>query len=100
MVSHGYYSDLLQLATYGSIDGMVQKNIPFGDGRELFDTASKCSRPENTWSTKNFEANSFVICKALSKFMKILSHENLNSDDISLNIVSAGYNSTSDLYVK
>ena len=73
---------------YRSIEGMVQESIPFCDGRELFDTASKCSKPENTWSTKIFEAtNIFMIHKALPKSMKILSHENLDPVDISLNIL-------------
>ena len=73
------YSDLLQLASkelYMDYDGMMQlqENFPFSDGRELFYTALKYSFPENTCMTwtvnKNFKANSFVICKALSKFTK------------------------------
>ena len=58
---------------------MVQERFPFDDGRELFDTGLKYLTNykliENTWRTKIFEFNTFVIHKVLPKFMKILSHE-------------------------
>ena len=37
------------------------------------------SRRTRSWSTKIFEANIFMICKVLPKFMKILSCRNLES---------------------
>ena len=53
----------------------LQESFPFGDGRELFKTALKYSYAENTWSSKT--NNLFVMHKALLKYMKILSHKNL-----------------------
>ena len=53
---------------------------PFsGDGRELFDTGLKYLNKliENTWRTKIFKSNIFVIHKVLPNFMKILSYEYL-----------------------
>ena len=80
----GYSVTRSTTVSYRSIDGMVklQGSFLFGDGRELFDTALKYSQPENMWSTKIFEANIFVIHKALLKIMKILSRENLEPCDI------------------
>ena len=57
----------------------MEQYIPFGDGRELFDTGLKYLNKfiENTWGTKIFESNIFVIHKVLPKFTKILSYEYL-----------------------
>ena len=54
-----------------------QKSFPFGDIRELFNTALKYSQLENMWNAKILEANIFMIHKALMKFTKILFHKNL-----------------------
>ena len=61
------------------LDGMVQENFPFGDGRELFNLC-KATDPviyRHIWRTKIFKSNIFVICKVLPKFTKILSHKYL-----------------------
>ena len=56
----------------------LQESFPFGDGSELFNTALKYSWAENTWSNKVFETNNLsVMHKALLRYMKILSHKNL-----------------------
>ena len=60
------------------LDGTVRESIPFGDGRELFNTGKYLNKLiENTWRTKIFESNIFVICKVLPKFTKILYHKYL-----------------------
>ena len=61
------------------LDGTVQESFPFGDGRELFDISLKYLNKltENTWRTKIYKSNIFVIHKVLPKFTKILSHEYL-----------------------
>ena len=60
------------------------ENFPFGDGREHFNTDLKYLNKliENTWGTKVFESNIFVIYKVLPKFTKILSHEYLELNGI------------------
>ena len=60
------------------------ENFPFGNGREHFNTGLKYLNKliENTWGTKIFESNIFVIHKVLPKFTKILSHEYLELNGI------------------
>ena len=61
------------------LDGMVQENFPFGDGRELFNLC-KATDPviyRDIWRTNIFKSNIFVIRKVLPKFTKILSHKYL-----------------------
>ena len=57
--------------------GWDSMSSPFSDDMELFGTGLKYLNKlmENTWRTKIFESNIFVIHKVLPKFTKILSHE-------------------------
>ena len=66
--------------SYGTMK--LQASFPFGDGRKLFDSILKYSSGRtpsyymHAWSAIIFEANIFMIRKALPKFTKILSHRN------------------------
>ena len=63
-----------QFAAAIELDGTVQESFPFGYGRELFDIGLKYLSKliENTWRTKIFESNIFVIYK-----VAITDHEYL-----------------------
>ena len=81
MLSHagtGSNFDTSRFAAATELDITVQGSYPFGGSRELFNLCKATdSVIENTWRTKIFESNIFVIHKVLPKFMKILSHEYL-----------------------
>ena len=61
----------------------LQESFPFGDSRKLFDSTYKYLQLETpSMSNKIFEANIFVVHKALPKFTKIMSHKNSESYSI------------------
>ena len=49
------------------LDGTVQENFPFGNGRELFNLC-KAKDPviENIWRTKIFDSTIFIIHKVFA----------------------------------